>query len=360
MFIENFDPLKGEMLQILDEEGRAKTDLEPRLTAEDLRKIYSLMVMTRAADQKAFKLQRQGRMGTYAPSLGHEACQVGTAYPLQKDDWVFPYFRDLGSYLTLGYPLSDYYLYWMGNEAGIKTPENLNIFPLAIPVASQIPHSVGAAMAAVIQKKNIAVVATFGDGATSEGDFHEALNFAGVFQTPNVFVCYNNQWAISTPRSRQTAAKTIAQKAVAYGFPGIAVDGNDILAVYAAAREALDRARSGKGPTLIEAVTYRMGHHTTSDDASKYRPDTEVKEWEKKDPLLRFRSYLKSKGLWDASYEKAVQDKAAEDVETAVTKAESAPLPSPEDVFISTYKQMPPKLTEQLKDLTDLLKEGQK
>jgi len=360
MLIEKFDPLKGEMLQILDEEGRIKTDLEPRLTAEDLRKIYSLMVMTRAADLKAFKLQRQGRMGTYAPSLGHEACQVGTAYPLQKDDWVFPYFRDLGGCLTLGYPLSDYYLYWMGNEAGMKAPEHLNIFPLAIPVASQIPHSVGAGMAAALQNKKIAVATTFGDGATSEGDFHEALNFAGVFQTPNVFVCYNNQWAISTPRSHQTAAKTIAQKAVAYGFPGIAVDGNDVLAVYAAVKEALDRARNGKGPTLIEAVTYRMGHHTTSDDASKYRLDVEVKEWEKKDPLLRFRIYLKSKRLWDESYEKAVQDKAAEDVETAVAKAESAPLPSPEDVFISTYKQMPPKLTEQLKDLTDLLKEGQK
>lgn len=360
MFIEKFDPLKGEMLQILDEEGRIKTDLEPRLAAEDLRKIYSLMVMTRAADQKAFKLQRQGRMGTYAPSLGHEACQVGTAYPLQKEDWFFPYFRDLGSYLTLGYPLSDYYLYWMGNEAGMKAPEHLNIFPLAIPVASQIPLSVGAGMAAALQNNKTAVATTFGDGATSEGDFHEALNFAGVFQTPNVFICYNNQWAISTPRSHQTAAKTIAQKAVAYGFPGIAVDGNDVLAVYAAVKEALDRARNGKGPTLIEAVTYRMGHHTTSDDASKYRLDVEVKEWEKKDPLLRFRIYLKSKGLWDESFEKAVQDKAEEDIETAVAKAESIPPPSLEDIFISTYKQMPPKLTEQLKDLTDLLKEGQK
>lgn len=356
--IEKFDPLKGEMLQILDGEGRIKSDLEPRLAAEDLKKIYSLMVLTRTADQKAVKLQRQGRLGTYAPSLGHEACQVGTAFPVQKDDWVFPYFRDLGLYLTIGYPLADYFLYWMGNEAGMRTPDNLNIFPLAIPVASQIPHSVGAAMAADIQKKNIAVVCTFGDGATSEGDFHEGLNFAGIFRTPNVFVCYNNQWAISTPRSRQTAAKTIAQKAVAYGFPGIAVDGNDILAVYAASKEALNRARAGKGPTFIEAVTYRMGHHTTSDDASKYRMDAEVKEWEKKDPISRFRAYLQNKGLWDEDYEKAVQEKAADDVEKAVAKAESVPPPSPEDIFNFTYKQMTPQLNKQLEDLKELLKEG--
>ena len=360
MLIEKFDPLKGGLLQILDEEGRVKSEFEPELAEEDLKKIYSLMVLTRAADQKALKLQRQGRLGTYAPSLGHEACQVGTAFPIQKEDWVFPYFRDLGMYLTVGYPLADYFLYWMGNEAGMRTPDDLNIFPLAIPVASQIPHSVGAAMAADIQKKNIAVVCTFGDGATSEGDFHEALNFAGVFRTPNVFICYNNQWAISTPRSRQTAARTIAQKAVAYGFPGMAVDGNDVLAVYASSKEAFDRARAGQGPTLIEAVTYRMGHHTTSDDATKYRLEAEVKEWEKKDPLSRFRAYLKNKGLWDEDFEKAVQEKAAEAVEKAVAVAEGIPLPSPEDIFRHTYKEMTPQLNQQLDDLAGALKEGRK
>ncbi len=357
--LERYDPLKGEMLQILDEHGQITSGLEPALTPDQLRRMYSLMVLTRAADEKALKLQRQGRLGTYAPSLGHEACQVGTAFPVQKEDWVFPYFRDLGTYLTLGYPLADYFLYWMGNEAGMRAPENLNIFPLAIPVASQIPQSVGAGMAADILKKNIAVICTFGDGATSEGDFHEGLNYAGVFRTPNIFVCYNNQWAISTPRSRQTASKTIAQKAVAYGFPGIAVDGNDVLAVYAASREALDRARAGQGPTLIEAVTYRMGHHTTSDDASKYRMEAEVKEWEKKDPLARFRVYLKAKSLWDEDFEKAVQEKAADDVEQAVAAAESVPPPSPDDVFRSTYKEMTPQLSAQLEDLKGSLKEGE-
>ena len=196
---------------------------------------------------------------------------------MTRDDWFFPYFRDLGTYLTLGYPLADYYHFWMGNEAGMRTPDGLNIFPIAIPVGSQIPQAVGAALAAKHRKLGAAVVATFGDGATSEGDFHEGLNFAGVFRTPNVFVCVNNQCAISVPRSRQTAAPTLAQKAVAYGFPGVQVDGNDVLAVYRRRRaRPSTTARTGGGPTLIEAFTYRMGDHTTSDDAARYRTKDEV------------------------------------------------------------------------------------
>ena len=339
------------MLQILNEEGKVRAGAEPALAEEDLRKMYRLMVLTRATDAKALKLQRQGRMGTYASSLGHEACQIGTAFPLRPEDYFFPYFRDLGTYLTLGYPLADYYHYWMGNEAGLRTPAGLNIFPFAIPVASQIPQSVGAAMAARRLKRKNAVVCTFGDGATSEGDFHEGLNFAGVFQTPNVFVCYNNQWAISTPRSRQTASETISQKAAAYGFPGVQVDGNDVLAVYAAVSQALDRARAGDGPTLIEAVTYRMGHHTTSDDATRYRPDDDLKAWEARDPLRRLQIYLRDKGGWDEAFEKVVQDAAAETVEKAVAEAESRSVATPEDLFAFTYKVMPPVLGEQLAEL---------
>jgi pyruvate dehydrogenase E1 component alpha subunit len=359
MIIDQFDPLRGQIVQVIDEGGKTRADLEPRLSAAELQRIYSLMVLTRAADEKAVKLQRQGRMGTYAPGLGHEACQVGTAFAFQKEDWAFPYFRDMGLYLTLGYPLADYYLYWMGNEAGLSSPAGLNIFPLAIPVASQIPHAVGAGLGARLQKKPIAVVCTFGDGATSEGDFHEALNFAGVFRTPNVFVCYNNQWAISTPRSHQTASATIAQKALAYGFPGVVVDGNDVLAVLAVVREARERARRGDGPTLIEALTYRMGHHTTSDDASKYRSEAEVKEWEKKDPLLRFRAALKSKGLWNAELEKDLRERAAREVEEAVSKAESVPPPAVEDIFVHTFKEIPPQLQEQLDAVKGSPREGQ-
>jgi len=326
-------------------------DENPGLGADDLRKIYGLMVTGRTADTKAFNLQRQGRMGTYAPSRGHEACQVGTAFALKPGDWVFPYFRDLGIYLTLGYPLSAYYHFWMGNEAGLRTPEDLNIYPLAIPVASQIPHAVGAGMAANIRKLGIAVATTFGDGATSEGDFHEALNFAGVFRTPNVFVCYNNQYAISVPRSRQTASATIAQKAAAYGFPGIQVDGNDVLAVYAAVREAAANARAGKGPTLIEASTYRLSDHTTSDDAAKYRSKDELAEWEKKDPIGRFRAHLRVNGLWDEDFERKILEDAAAVVEKAVEEAESRPPASIEDLFAYTYASMPPYLAAELAEV---------
>jgi pyruvate dehydrogenase E1 component alpha subunit len=348
-------PKERDMRQILNEDGQVRSKDGPALTPDELRRIYALMVLTRAADAKALKLQRQGRMGTYASSLGHEACQVGTAFSLRAEDYFFPYFRDAGTYLTLGFPLASYYHYWMGNEAGLRTPDDMNIFSFAIPVASQIPQSVGAAMAARYLKISNAVVCTFGDGATSEGDFHEGLNFAGVFRTPNVFVCYNNQWAISTPRARQTASETIAQKAQAYGFQGLLVDGNDVLAMIGAVGEALARARSGGGPTLIEALTYRMGHHTTSDDAGKYRDESEVKIWEAKDPLRRFRIYLRDKGLWEEDLERRVQESAAEAVEKAVAEAENRPVAAPEDVFAYTFRSMPPALAEQLAELREVL-----
>jgi pyruvate dehydrogenase E1 component alpha subunit len=358
--IETYDPLRGERLRILDETGTAAPGLDPGLPDTELLTIYERMLRTRAADAKAFKLQRQGRLGTYAPSRGHEACQVGLASAMAGSDWFFPYFRDLGLFITLGYPLADYYHLWMGNEAGMKTPDGVNIYPIAIPVGSQIPQAVGAGMAAKYRKLPIAIVTTFGDGATSEGDFHEGLNFAGIFKTPNVFVCQNNQFAISTPRTQQTASATIAQKAVAYGFPGIQVDGNDVLAVYAAAREALANARGGRGPTLIEAYTYRMGDHTTSDDAARYRSKEEVQKWERLDPILRFRLYLGKKGLWDEAYEKTVLDAATEFVEKAVAEAEARPAATLDDLFAYTYAAMPPELEAQLADLKAFLAEGRR
>jgi pyruvate dehydrogenase E1 component alpha subunit len=210
------------------------------------------------------------------------------------------------------------------------------------------------------RKLGAAVVVTFGDGATSEGDFHEGLNFAGVFRTPNVFVCLNNQYAISVPRSRQSAAPTLAQKAVAYGFSGVQVDGNDALAVFAAAREALATARGGGGPTLIEAYTYRMGDHTTADDASRYRSPEEVKEWERRDPIARFRSYLRGRGLWTEAYEQEVLAKASEAVERAVAEAEAKPIATPDDVFAYTFAEMPPDLAAQLAELKAALAEGRR
>jgi pyruvate dehydrogenase E1 component alpha subunit len=345
-----------DMFQILAENGRARPEREPSLPASDLQKLYSLMATTRAADLKALNLQRQGRMGTFAPSLGHEACQVGSAFALQPKDWVFPYFRDLGNYITLGLPLKNYYLYWMGNEEGMRIPAGLNIFTISVPVGSQLPHSVGCAMAMKYRKEQAAVVAYFGDGATSEGDFGEALNFAGVFRTPNVFICFNNQYAISTPVRQQTAAKSIAEKATAFGFNGIRADGNDVLAMYSLTREALEKARTGGGPTLIEAFTYRMGNHTTSDDASRYRMEAEVNEWSRRDPIERFRLYLKDKGLWDESFEGRVQKEAEDLINKAVEEAENTPPPRPEDLFIHTYEEMTPELNNQLAELRDFLK----
>ncbi len=356
--IEQFDPLKGERLQILSEAGIADPKLEPALPGEDLQKIYRLMVTTRAADTKALHLQRQGRMGTFAQSLGHEACQVGSAMAVGPRDWVFPYFRDLGTFITLGLPLKCFYLLWMGNEEGSRIPDGLNIFTVTVPVSTQLPQAVGFALALKYRKEQAAVAAYFGDGATSEGDFNEALNFAGVFHAPVVFICVNNQYAISTPVSRQTASRTIAQKAVAYGFPGIQVDGNDALAMYAASREALERARSGGGPTLIEAFTYRLSNHTTSDDATRYRTKDEVEAWARKDPIERFRAFLKGKGLWDEALEARINQEAEDMINRAVEEAESTPPPRPEDYFIHTYKDMPPQLADELADLQDFLKEG--
>ena len=355
--IERYDPLKEEMYQVLDINGDIVSPEEPKFSEKELKKLYSLMVLSRLADEKSIKLQRQGRMGTFAPNLGHEAAQVGCAFSIQKKDWVFPYFRDLGLYLTLGLPLSRYFVYWMGNEKGMEIPEGLNLFSIAIPVASQLPHAAGAGLSLKLQKTGGAVLATMGDGATSEGDFHEAMNFAGVFQTPNVFVCINNQWAISLPRKKQTASKTLAQKALAYGFPGVMVDGNDILAVASATKEALDRARKGKGPTLIEAFTYRMSNHTTADDATKYRTDDELTAWKKKDPILRFQRYLQKKNILTDNDENEVLQSSQDIINRALEEAEKTEPPVMEDLFRFLYAEMPPHLQEQLAELKNAVAE---
>jgi len=358
--IDNYDPLKGDMFQIVNEKGEVRTDLEPSLSEEDLREIFRFMVTTRVADTKALKLQRQGRMGTFAQSLGHEACQIGSAYALAKEDWVVPYFRDLGTYIVLEYPLRQWFLYWMGNEKGGNIPKELNLYTITVPVGSQLPQAVGLGMAINIKKGKAAVLSTFSDGATSEGDFHEAMNFAGVYRTPNVFLCYNNQYAISMPRAKQTASQTLAQKAIAYGFQGILVDGNDVLAVYAATKEALLKAKKGGGPTLIEAYTYRMSNHTTSDDALKYRTEEEVKEWAKRDPVDRFRIYLGKKGLWNDEIEAKIVKEAETFVDKEVQEAEKTPPLSAEELFIHVYADMPLKLKEQLEELkTEVQENGQ-
>jgi pyruvate dehydrogenase E1 component alpha subunit len=337
-----------EWLQILDEDGNCDEELRPSLDNEQVKKLYEWMVLARTFDDKAFKLQREGRLGTYASILGQEAAQIGSAYALRPTDWMFPAFREPGASFVRGLPMRMILQYWAGDERGSQIPEGLNDFPITIPVATQVPIAVGVALAAKAKGDAIAALAFMGDGATSKGDFHEGLNFAGVFSAPVVFVCQNNQWAISVPLRRQTAAKTLAQKAVAYGFPGVQVDGNDVFAVYRATHEALDRARAGMGPTLIECLTYRLGDHTTADDASRYRSGEEVERWKKKDPIDRLRKYMEKGGLWDRSRDQALRSEAKEKVESAVHEVESFPAPDPVDMFRFTYQDLPVDLSKQM------------
>ncbi len=339
-----------EIMSVLDENGHADENLMPAVSGEHIKVMYEAMLFARLVDDRLLKLQREGRCGTYAPSLGQEATQVGSAFALRDDDWMFPYFREIGAHIVRKMPLANYLLYWMGDERGMKIPENINDFMICVPVSTQVPHAVGAAFALRHQKKSSAVLVYLGDGATSKGDFHEGMNFAGVFQLPVVFVCQNNQYAISVPVERQTASKTLAQKAVAYGFPGIKVDGNDVLAVYAATKTALENARAGKGPTFIECFTYRMGDHTTSDDASRYRSAEELESWKKKDPIERLRKYMESRRLWTADYDAALRKDIGERIEQAVKEAESKPEQTIDDMFSYTYEKMPPSLQEQLKE----------
>jgi pyruvate dehydrogenase E1 component alpha subunit len=317
--------------------------------------LYQKMLFIRLADQRALLLQRQGRFGTYAPIWGQEACQVGSAYVLQKDDWVFPAFREIGATMMRGVPLKSYFLYWVGNEIGSRAPEGINFFPVSVPVGTHPLHAVGAAWAAKLRGDKVVTIAYFGDGATSKGDFHEAMNFAGVFKTPTIFFCQNNQYAISVPRSMQTASKTLAQKAIAYGFDGIQVDGNDLFAVITTTKEAADKARAGGGPTLIEGVTFRFGPHTTADDPTKYRTEKEIEPWKPLEPLIRLRLYLKSKGLWNEEVEQKMTEEAQKVIDQVVKDVEAVPPPEPDEMFTSVFSEMTPQLKEQLEYLKSTL-----
>ncbi|MEK6909209.1 MAG: pyruvate dehydrogenase (acetyl-transferring) E1 component subunit alpha [Nanoarchaeota archaeon] len=333
-------------LQILDENAVCDEKLKPKISDDVLKEMYKSLILTRAFDDKALKLQRQGRLGTYAPMRGQEACQIGSVFALQKDDWVFPAFRENGVYMIKGVNAEMLYRYWMGDERGMQIPKGVNILPVSITVGAHLPHAVGAGMAFnYLNKKNVAVT-YFGDGATSEGDFHEALNFAGVFKAPCVFICQNNQWAISVPVKEQTASQTIAQKSIAYGIPGIQVDGNDVFAVYKATSEAVERARRGDGATLIECFTYRLADHTTSDDSKRYRSEEEMHSWVSKDPILRFENYLIQKKIINPVIIGKVKAEAEQQIEIAVKNAESSKPQQPTEMFDYLYEN----LTEDLKE----------
>ena len=287
--------------------------------------MYRVMLLARRFDERMLRLQRQGRIGTFAPVKGQEAAQIGSVAALRPEDWVVPSFRETAAMLWRGWPIEKMLHFFSGRLEGGQPGPGQRDLPTAIPVATQIPHAVGLAYAAQYRGDDVVAMVYFGDGATSEGDFHEALNFAGVWHVPVVFVCQNNQWAISIPLKKQTHSRTIAQKALAYGFPGIQVDGNDVLAVYAAAREAVARARAGDGPTLIECVTYRLAMHTTADDPSRYRSEEEVKAWERKDPLTRFAAYLEKRAARRDGLEEAVEA----EIEAAVQRFEARRRPIP-------------------------------
>ncbi len=361
MLFDKFSPLEGKMLCIMDTEGKIiEEDLMPEIDDDTLVKLYKTMLLTKVADIKALQYQRQGRMLTYAPNRGQEAAQIGAIAATEKRDWMAPAFRELGAWLYKDVPLEQIFLYWYGNEIGSKFSEDINVLPISIPIASQISHGAGIAMASKIKGEDVVTMAFVGDGGTSHGDFHEPMNFAAVFESPLVVVIQNNQYAISVPRQGQTKAKTLAEKAFAYGMPGIQVDGNDIFAMYAASKEAVDRARRGEGPSLIEAVTYRLGPHTTSDDPTIYRDDSEVEEWSKKDPILRFKKYLINKDLW--SEEKDVEQSEAykEFVNETFKKVENSGEIPLEDIFLYQYEKMTPNLIEQLEEYKGYLERREK
>src|SRR6266852_4928373 len=332
-----------EYLSILDRDGNLDAALEPDLSDDELKRLYRAMLLGRRLDERMVRLQRQGRIGTFAPIKGQEASQLGSVCTLRPSDWMVPSFRETAAMLWRGWPIEKLLMTFAGQLEGCQPASDQHDLPITIPVATQLPHAVGLAYAAQYRGDDVVVMAYFGDGATSEGDFHEALNFAGVWHVPVVFVCQNNQWAISVPLKKQTHSRTIAQKALAYGLPGLQVDGNDVLAVYAASKEAVDRAREGNGPTLVECVTYRLGVHTTADDPTKYRSTEEVAEWERRDPLTRFAAYLKKKRLLEPGLEEAVDAEIA----TGVQAFEAAGPPDPLTVFDHAYGNPPAALAAQ-------------
>ncbi|SDN17853.1 pyruvate dehydrogenase E1 component alpha subunit [Halogranum gelatinilyticum] len=344
--------------RLLNPDGSRTDEPLPDVDDETLLGIYEHMRLARRFDERAVSLQRQGRIATYAPLAGQEAAQVASAYALGTQDWLFPTYRDHAAKVVRGVPIESLLLTMMGHGDGYAIPEGVNVMPEYIPIATQLPQAAGAAMASRYLGEDSVYCCYFGDGATSEGDFHEGMNFAGVFDAPVVFFCNNNQWAISVPRERQTASETIAQKADAYGFDGVQVDGTDPLAVYVATREAVRKARDpGPGearPTLIEAVQYRFGAHTTADDPDVYREGV-PEEWRDRDPIPRYERFLRDRGLLDDATEEAITERIEEQLADAIAAAESTTAESPGAMFEHVYAEPTPELERQRAELEALV-----
>jgi pyruvate dehydrogenase E1 component alpha subunit len=333
-------------IQVMDENGNVDAALFPKdINDQKIIDMYKMMTFARALDTKMLSLQRQGRTATYGPLVGEEATQIGAAFAMSDNDYFVPNFRQHGVFLARGTPVRDIVLGWKGYEEGNMMPKGGHALPVSVPVATQMPHAAGLAFAQKYRDTGAAVVSFVGDGGTSEGDFYETLNFAGVFKVPLVAIIENNQWAISVPRSKQSAAQTLAQKGIAAGIPCVQVDGNDVIGVYKAVKDAL--ANSKKGPTLIECITYRMSMHTTADDPTKYRPDSEVEAWKPKDPILRVRRYLTAKGLWSDDKEAALAEEQLKIIDEGVEEAEKF-VPDPKSIFQHVYSFIPETLQEEM------------
>ncbi|AFZ66428.1 pyruvate dehydrogenase (acetyl-transferring) E1 component subunit alpha [Deinococcus peraridilitoris] len=341
-----------DMLQIINEQGEVvQSDLLP--DSDTLVRLYRAMRRIRFFDERAVVLHRQGRMGVYPPFGGMEASQAGTALALTHADWLLPTYRDSGAALTYGLPIAQTILYWRTSPHGWAMPEGLKVLPFYIPIATQYPHAVGCALAEKMQGTRNVALAYIGDGGSSEGDFHEALNFAGALEAPCVFVLQNNGWAISVPTATQTKAVNLSRRAEGYGIPGVRVDGNDIVAVYHVTREAVERARAGGGPTLIETVTYRVKPHTVSDDPARYRTEDLTREWLTRDPVARLRTYLSNQGLWSDELEDTLRKEIGDEFEAAVTEADGYPEPTPSEIVDHVFAEPTPQLREQRQQLLE-------
>ena len=361
MIAKKYDASKDKQFQILDQNGKVVNEkFEPNLPKETLLKMYKTAVLGRNADIKALQYQRQGRMLTYAPNMGQEAAQIGVAAAMEPQDWNSPMYRELNLQLYRGVTLESVFLYWYGNERGSIRPDGVRVLPTNIIIGSQSNLAAGLAMASKIRKQPEVTVFTIGDGGTAHGEFYEGLNFAATFNAPVVGVIQNNQYAISTPVRKASKSESLAQKGVAFGIPYVQVDGNDMLAMYVVAKEAMDRARKGEGPTLIEAFTYRMGPHTTSDDPSIYRTKEEENEWAKKDPIARFKTYLINKGYWTEEEDAKLVEDVNNEIGETFKKVESyGAKVDLMEIFEHTYAEMTPQLKEQYEDMKKYL-EGAK
>lgn len=357
--VEAFDD-DPHLVRWLSPEGELLPGKTAPMSNEEAARLFSSMVTIRLIDERMVMLQRQGRIGFYIGGSGEEAAIIGPAAVMEANDWLFPCYRENGAYLLLGLPFQRFIDNLFGNEndpvRGRQMPNHIvwaerNITSVSSPIGTQIAQAAGAGHAARLMGKPDVMLTYFGEGATSSNDFHTGMNFAGVWKAPVVFVCRNNHWAISVPREKQTAAEHFSDKAIGYGMPGIRVDGNDLFAMYAVTRDAFARARRGDGPTMIEAVTYRLSGHSTSDDPRVYRQDSQVEPWKAREPFIRLRNYLTAQGVWSKEREEALRAKVEDEVKEAVARAEASEPPPLDSLFDEVYATLPWHLKEQREEV---------